>query len=337
MNKINIFSRFIFISLAALLLQCQPAAAFAEGRWAIDSDMKFNFGYLPSEKSPAASADTEIEKTADMGLSNPYLPDITNIKLDGFIGLGFPMPSVSESEKYNVFIKLFNFPESFKAEKSSLPIIEGYLLGGLRNGQELRDYAFDAKNLAVKLCLIEKSDAAFSETNPYPSLKINKNAQKEFVKNTIFSSLYITPGAAAKESANDDELAKYSANGVLAFHKEAVKMYKNQLIDLRCINDDKHYYFGLKMANGRHQMLRIIKVPKQPMVFANWRELPMPHDPAKIFLSGLLLLYKYDYVLKNGQNNIDSIPAVGSPQFEAQYEKINAHVLEIASVIKLKK
>ncbi|HNY12907.1 MAG TPA: hypothetical protein PKK26_15065 [Candidatus Wallbacteria bacterium] len=344
MGKIFLALLVAVLSLCAISCVSPAFAGGVNDGWKIDSDLKFNFGYLPPAKNVkniSESKGKDVEKPSDMGLSKPYLPDITNIALDGFIGMGFPVPAPADKGKYNLFIKLFTFPAAFKPEKSSLPIIEGYMLDKLESGKNIVEYASAGKNLAVKFCYVAKSDTVFSPENPFPSFIVKtagESVQQIFNENTIYSSLYITPNAPAGEKSNDNELAKFSAGGVLAFHGELVKMYGEKLIHLGApTGEDKHYFYGIRNASGGRQALTVVKVPKRPLVFENWRELPMPHDPAKIFLSGLLLLHKYDYALKDGVKDADVIAAVDSPEFNARFEKISAHVLEIASVVKLKK
>ena len=114
-------------------------------------------------------------------------------------------------------------------------------------------------------------------------------------------------------------------------------MFSEKLIALTPTGDDKHYYYGYKTPNGPRSVLSVIKIPRKPLVFENWREMPMPQDPAGIFLSGLLLMYRYDYAKNEGAILTDSIPVFGSTEFKEQFTKVNDHVLEIASVVKIKK
>jgi hypothetical protein len=407
---------FLIATLALALISGAAAfrsygfAAQGHGGWHIDSNMKFNFGYLPpsKEKAPEASEkdkknvknaaksekdkknaknaeaaekdkkaeqpaavpepDKNFEAPADLGFTSPFLPDITNIALDDFIKLGFPVTAPAAKGKYNLFIKLFNFPAAFKPELSSTPIIKGYQLDKLANGKLLTEYAADSKNLAVKFCHIAKSDAAFSAQNPFPAFKVNtvdKDAQNAFIESTVFSSLYVTPAVYAEgetaegeltkssidgktsenelekplagDETSENELARCSARGVQAFHTDIIKMFSEKLIALTPAGDDKHYYYGYKTPNGPRSVLSVIKIPRKPLVFENWRELPMPQDPAGIFLSGLLLLHRYDYAKNEGAILTDSIPVFGSSGFKEQFSKVNEHVLEIGSVVKLKK
>ena len=338
----KIMALFILVFMAGVL-GFQPAAVWAENNagWKIDSEMKFSFGYLPPAEENVRGAKTAVgekfENPSDMGFSSPVSPDITNIALKDFIGMGFAVPAPGDEQTYNFFIKLFNFPSSFKPESSSMPIIEGYLIDKLVEGKTIISYISDAKNLAVKLCYIAKSDTVFTKENPYPCLSVkvkDENAQSVFNNDTIFSSLYLTPLANAGAESSEAELARHSAEGVLAFHGELVKMYGEKLIPMTNAGDDKHLYFGVKMSP---EGLRVIKVPLKPLVFENWRKLPMPQDPSNIFLSGLLLLYKHDYILKSGDKIENAVLDLDSPEFKAKYKKISEHVLEIASVFKLKK
>lgn len=323
-------------------------ASQVESGWKINNAMKFNFGYLPptgvikAQSAIYAGKNYEnIERPIDLGFTRSYVPDITNINLEGFVGMGFPVKVKGEAKKYNFFIKLFMFPKFFNPEASSLPLIKGYFLDCLANGPKLIEYASQYRNLAVKLCYVDKSETVFSLENPYPALIIDtkdKNAQEYFNQNTIFSSLYIQPDKSCYEKIGDEELAKSSSRGVLAFHNEILKIYNEKLISLKSENDDKHYFYGIKNENNGRQILTIIKIAKQPLLFDNWRNLPMPQDPTKIFLTGLLLLHKYDYVLKDEKALAgNEIPPVDSPEFNKIFKKINTHVLEIASVVNLKK
>ncbi|OQA80099.1 MAG: hypothetical protein BWY32_01227 [bacterium ADurb.Bin243] len=330
---------FILVFMSGVL-GVWPAAVMGESDagWKIDSEMKFSFGYLPPVKKTTHGAEgtEKIEKPSDMGFSSPFLPDITNIALKDFIGMGFAVPAPEDAHKYNFFIKLFNFPGSFKPERSSMPIIEGYFLDKLVEGRTIISYVSDAKNLAVKLCYIAKSDTVFTKENPYPHLSVkvqDEAVQSSFNVNTVFSSLYLNPRVDAADESSEAGLARHSAEGVLAFHGELVKMYGEKLIPMANASDDKHLYFGKASSEG----LSVIKIPLKPLVFENWRNLPMPQGPTNIFLSGLLLLYKYDYVLKDGVKAGGAVSALDSPEFKAKYKKISGHVLEIASVIKIKK
>jgi len=299
--------------------------------------MKFNLGYLITADQKVKGV---VEKPRDMGFSKSFLPDITNITYKGFSDLGFPIPAVSSPETFNVFIKLFEFPESFVPRKSAIPIIEGFALDRLDAGKEVIGYSLNKRNLAVKLSLIAKSDSVFSPQTPYPAFEADASdagAQSEFNRATLFSSLYLTPKTLNANSIGVDEIARHSASGVRAFHKDILAVYDRDFMHLSSVTGGKYHIFGLKTGGekGRETVLTVIKVPYEPMVFNNWRDLPMPHDPSKIFLSGLLLIYRDEYVPRGGVMP-EIIPQIGSSAFACAFEKKSSHVLEIGSVVKLK-
>lgn len=342
---------FLAAFLAALFVSAFFLPAGADNRcrheaapgWQIDRDMKFNFGYLPAAAPKTACC---LEKPRDLGFGAPFSPDITNINFKGFSDLGFPVPKIDSPESHNFFIKLFEFPDSFVPRRSSMPIVEGFALDRVPGGGEIVGYSLDKRNLAVKMSLIAKSGTAFTPTNPFPAFAVGVHddcAQREFNDAVIFSSLYLAPGTAAPKAAvagaaGDDELARQSAGGVLAFHRDILETYRRDLTPLPAGGaEGKFYLFGAKNGEkkGVKTVLTVIRVPFEPMTFANWREMPMPHNPSKIFLTGLLLLYKDEYTSRTGFIP-GAVPPVGSPEFEATFIPKSSHVLEIGSVVKLK-
>ncbi|MBF0545771.1 MAG: hypothetical protein HQM08_15115 [Candidatus Riflebacteria bacterium] len=58
----------------------------------------------------------------------------------------------------------------------------------------------------------------------------------------------------------------------------------------------------------------------------------MPHNPKKIFLSGLLLVYYAEYQVPAGKTLSEQV--INSPEFNKEFPAKNASVLEVGSVVR---
>lgn len=267
-----------FISLLIILSGTLTAA-----EWQVDRQLRFQLAYIPDGKVVPA----DPVKVPSLKLTKDYLPDIDNIILSDIKGLGFTLPDRNKPEKYKLYLKLFNFPQNLKSVSICPEILNAYHIADMPgSGSKLIKYTSDNKNVAVKFGFIDASDRIFTEKNPYPELLSGKDSEfcNIFLKNTPFFSLYLNPGRTVKTSDND-ELARNSARGVVEFHKELIDHYNKTLIPVNGKKEDKYYSF----RDEKNKFT--IRIPKEPMVFKNWRELPMPTNPGHHFLSGLLLIY----------------------------------------------
>ena len=326
--KKNILCVFLVsILFAGFSFSLNAGAEDLQDGWKIDKELKYHLAYLP-EKEPEEG---DFEEPLPVGYTEDYMPDIANINLAGIIGLGFPLPSVEKAEDYNLYLKIYNFPECFEVEKSVLFGLNYYLLDKIKDGDFIYDFAADPHNVAVKKAFIEKSDKIFTEENSFPPLKVSSEEQDNFNEDIIFYSLYVNP-AEEKSFDTSDENARWSAEGVLAFHKELIKTYKENLWSASGAESDKYYYF-LKFHENSKDTFSVIKLQKEPFVFDNWRDMPMPADPGHMFLSGLLLIDGRDY--KINRAICPSEVMVESTEFFENYEEIKGNVFEVGSVVRI--
>lgn len=271
--------KLILAGLVAPLLCCQVFAQ--ECGWKTDSQMKFFLAYLPEAAAPGVKAP---ERPASMNLTPAYMADINNINLAAIKSLGFALPSREKDAEYNLFLKFFNYPGAKGLKRVPAGIVGDFRMEKLGGGVVAR-YAAEAHNDAVKFAYVDSSQKVFSEQVPFPPLLIDPAVSaKEFLRSVPFVSLYLSPDCKPAPAGTEDEKAAYSARGVLAFHKELLAAYKKSLKSSVCAEPEKYDCF--------EDAKSVIRVQKQPSVFANWRQLPMPSDPQRHFLSGLLLVYR---------------------------------------------
>ncbi len=312
--------------------------------WKIDEELKFHLAYLPAEENELSKGG-EVETPLSQGYTEDYLPDISNINLAAITGLGFPLPAVDKAEDYNLYLKLYEFPESFEVLHSTFPVMEDYFFDKMDKRDILRSFVKSSGNVAVKKAFIERSDKVFTPDDPFPPLRVSADdpqAQGTFNSNIRFYSLYLNPEKAKENFATHDELARWSAEGVLAFHRELIDVYCHNLVEVSGLEPDRYFYFLDKDYSGEAEYIygqdciAIIKVPRKAMVFDNWRDLPMPADPKHMFLSGLLLLYRTVYVpAEPGEaETIMSFP-VESPEFLEATGEACSTVFEVGSVVRV--
>lgn len=298
---------------------------FFSSSWRIDEPLRFHLAFLPSKEASGES----VETVKSLGYTEDYLPDIKNINYRDISNLGFPLPEIKDGEKHNLYLKLFEFPSCFDVTRTTMPLIEDYLLNKLEHGEILTHFLSAPQNVSVKMEFVEKSDKEFSPSSPFPSFKVLKDSQKEFNEDINFLSLYVNP-LEKKEGLLPDEQANWSARGVLAFHRELVKIYRKNLKELSGIDGDHYYYF---LQREDKNSVIIIKLPREAMVFTNWHDLVMPADPGHMFLSGLLLVYRTEYINQNNRN-IEK-ETVESEDFFKDFNKKKGTVFEVGSVVRI--
>lgn len=347
--------------------ETSPIVTCPDLNWKIDDNIKYHYGYMEPEWFHK-QVEPDIESIlwlipATVPFSTPNKPDITNIKLDGILNLGFPLPTRSVPQDYNFYLKFYHYPSCLNPAASAEKIIASYLLDQMQGIEILRNYMSRREKIYIKHGVIAESNRVFNETTPFPSLKLpaspiqykqigkikvqtfdvnpptliqnNITPQSLFDSSLPFVSLYLQPTTPEPSNASSAELANWSAQGMLAFYRELLELYRKHLIELD-INDPKMYYFVQPSYSVENQKTLIVvwRIPKEPMIFANFRSLPMPHDPEHIFLSSLLLVYREQYI---GENNLDALQhVIGSPDFQQVYEPAGAQVLEVGSVVVVK-
>jgi len=279
MKKILAFSCFLIV------LNILGLWAMAEDGWEIDQIMRFHLVYIPDGANMPSK---DARPVPSLGFTPDYLPDIDNIPLAAIKGLGFYLPSRDDEQKYKLYLKLFNFPSIFKPKNCAIPAIQAFSFDKMSEGVKITEFVKKPENIAVKFGYIEKADKKFTPEDPAPVFAVDATEvfEQGFNDHLLFYSLYVTPKSPKTEYASDDERANHSAQGVITFHKEIVELYKKAFKSVEGAEPDKYYYFEDSKTNT------LIKLPKLPMVFSNWRDLPMPSDPKHHFLSGLLLIYR---------------------------------------------
>jgi len=304
-------------------------ASFLPG-WIIDGEINFHLAFLPKDYNISS---TDMETPLSVGFTQDFLPDISNINLADIKGLGFTLPEKENPEKYNLYLKLFRFPESFDVNDSTLPVMASYHMDKIEGAESLTDFLEEPENVLVKMAFIAPSDEKFSPSNPFPSLKVDKKGgQKNFNDNMVFYSLYVKPGIKKETFNSNNERAEWSSQGVLSFHAELIEAYRDNLIEVSGTESETYYYF---MDIKDEKELSVLKVPKNPMVFKNWAELPMPNDPSHIFLSGLLLVFKTDYTENKPCRMNEKIWEVDSSDFLKYFSKTGGTIFELGSVVRI--
>jgi hypothetical protein len=215
------------------------------------------------------------------------MPDVDNIILSNIKELGFSLPDRSKPERYKLYLKLFDLPPEISAEKLCSEILDAYHISDMPGGGEIVRFTSVNDNVAVKLGYIDSKNKVFSPASPFPSFTVGEDAAfaSAFAKNTLFYSLYVNPDK-PMETDTDDELAHDSARGVIAFHQELLAHYNKTLKPVSGAEPDKYFYFRDETNRAS------IKIIQKPFVFDNWRQLPMPTDPQRHFLSSLVLIFR---------------------------------------------
>lgn len=280
-------------------------------RWAIDAALGFHLGWYAERDLPPGAA---VVTPPAVGYAPPERADISNINLTALRGLGFPVPGRDHDERYTFFLKFYRYPTVASAEWSARRVLDPLLALETACGDAVAAFVGDAANVLVKKGAIERSDWGFSAVHPFPPLTVLAGAwrlegrvvtpQEYLDRDVVFSSLYVRPVDAGADSAA----------GVRAFHAEILGLYREAFAEVEGRGD---YSF---VDDGDPRVRRVITVPRDPLVFKNFRDLPMPQDP-HTFLSGLLLIHEDDYVCD----------AVGKPR-----ERVRGHVFEVGSVVRIR-
>jgi len=318
--------------------------------WVINKELKFHYAHVetPKEEKLKKDSNFKIENfdIPDLApFSKPTLPDITNISLKGILDLGFPLPTRDKPENYKFFLKFYDYPSSLDPKVTSKKILTPFLLSELKGNENIFNYVNKKENVYIKDGFIEKNDYKFSRTNPYPILKVpmkiksnikgvNISSQELFDSGIPFSSLYVKTKEALPKNALEKDKISWSSKGLKSIHSELVNIYKHNYTEVKGIESQKYYYFidTSDMIKSNKQFT-LIKLLKDPMIFDNVKDLPMPNDPDHIFLSGLLLVFKTTYT-SNVNQYLNKL-IVDSNVFKKTHIKTNEHILEVGSVVNL--
>ncbi|NMC32556.1 MAG: hypothetical protein GYA36_08885 [Veillonellaceae bacterium] len=329
------------VFLIVLFLMALSSVAFgASADWRIDRNLRFHYAFF----DPQESSDQNLgEAPASAGFFPLHEPDITNISLRGLIDLEFPVPQKDGAERFRFYLKFYRFPESIDPQVTMHRLLNDFLLYKMSGGEDVYSYVGKRENLWIKKGYIAADSFRFSPTTIFPPLRVPRNentavsAQEKFDQAIPFSSLYVKPAEPAPSDLNRDQQAAWSTKGLIKFHRELERLYLVNYTEIQGVAGDKYRYFGrIDYSLGSADTtgaLTILRLPRRPMVFANYDSLPMPHDPTHIFLTGLVLVHKTVYSGRNPAAVISGAIPIGSVAFETAYTKVSAHVLEIGSVV----
>jgi len=332
--------RKFFVGLFAILLvslNTFVASSFAANPvtgWKINRDLKFHLVYLP--QTQAANVSGQLNPA----LRNipAYEPDITNIGYKDILGLGFPLPTRSAPERLKLYLKLYEWPKSLDHDISARKVLDAFLLRNIPGGSDLYDYVQARSQVRIKYATIDSSDKRFSQAQPLAAAV--PKTQDDFDSSVPFSSVYVLP-AKSTRAGTESEKAAASATGVLAVHRAIIDLYSRILIRLgEETAGDKVFFAEQRRCSDKPEELcglRVFEVQKKPFVFPNYKDLPMPQDPKKVFLSGLLLVKMTDYAAKNPADRSRLTALVpGSADFASSFIPIWSHLLEVGSVFDLR-
>lgn len=325
-----------FFVMAALLFQF---AARAEGAgWKIDNTLKYHLVYLPAENKAVSGASLATRSVMKPWLNNipAFAPDIDNIVYKNILELGFPLPVRNDAASLKLYLKLYKWPAQLNSVRSSQMIFDAFLLHGLPGGRRLYQLVKNPSNIFVKYASIEPANRVFSEQQPFVAPEIPK--QWEFDANVPFSSIYVSPDNISRKG-NEADQAHASAQGVIEFHAALSRLYEKSLHLLHA-SAEKRYFADFRRCSdksGEVCAVRIYEMPVVPLVFGNYRDLPMPQDAEKVFLSGLLLVKVTDY-LAHSPIPLEKLKKIqpGTDAFKASFRAGWSHMLEVGSVFDMR-
>lgn len=289
--------------------------------WQIDPLMKFSYGYLPTEKDKSY---TSCQNAFDY--TPAYQPDINNINLAAFAKLGFQVPAPKDANDYRFYLKLYKYPAKLNPEVSAAAVLKQFYLEKLPEEKYLRSFLANPENSYVKYSYIGLASQKFTQQNPMPQfcLPTNiKNAQQVFDGHLPFDTIYVASTANDSGLTIESQVAQ-SRNGLFALHNQLIAYYSDHLKQLNSSDIDSFYF---KLPDSTPNQLKVISIPKNPLVFNNWKDLPFPQDPKHIFATALVLVKQINYKVNPAAETADKsiVPATAA----------QTTILELGSVVKL--
>jgi len=333
--------RNLILVLAVLLTAWCGLVRAGQPAWLYDADLGFHFALLDSEE-PVADTDRKAAEPLAVGPNSaPWAADITNIDLDGIRNLGFPLPARPGPGSFTLYLKFFAYPAWLSTRVAVEQAVEGYGLDLLPDHLKLRAWLLRRDHLRIKKAFIAPTGRVFSAADPYPPLVLPcrniRNGDASMSPETYltrvvpFLSLYLNPAEPEPAGLTEDERAAWSGRGVIAFHKALLAAYERTFETLSGPDNDKFAYFRMPAVAGT-KTLTILKIPRVPLTFEKtWRDLPMPQNPRKVFLSALLLIFRSEYEVTG---TLAAGAVVDSPEFGAATKLLRAQVFEAGSVVR---
>lgn len=289
--------------------------------WQVDPVMKFSYGYLPTDRDKSY---TNCQSAFDYAPAGQ--PDINNINLAAFAKLGFQVPVPENAKDYRFYLKLYKYPPKLSAKKTAAQILQQFYLEKLPETRYLQNFLANPQNVYVKYSYIAPATRIFTKKDPMPQfcLPTNlNNSQQVFDSHLPFDTLYVASTSQNPDLSIESQVQQ-SRNGLFALHNQLIAYYQDHLKQLES-NDTDSFYF--KLPNSTPEMLKVISIPKNPLIFSNWKDLPFPQDPKHIFATALVLVKQTDYRIN---------PAKSSENKQAIPDKAgHTTILELGSVVKL--
>lgn len=336
--------KFVWLTLALLCLGIAPVSANTTSGWEVDRSIRFHYAYFDSQEKERLGP---FECPEIATFSRPYLPDVTNIWLKGLKDLDFPVPERVNEEKSRFYLKFYQFPLSIDPQITMHRTLNDFLLFKMSGQDDIYAYVAKRENLWIKKGHIAADAFPFSRNQEFPPLRVSIDSQKYhssqelFDRALPFSSLYVKPSGSPPPHLTRDETAAWSTEGLIAFHRELQLLYEKNFIEIRGMDEEQYRYFasvayGIQRP-GASRELTVIRLPRRPMIFANYADLPMPQDPDRVFLSGLVLVHKSTYASRNAMGVLSGTIAADGKEFQAANTETAAHMLEIGSVVIFRK
>ncbi len=248
-------------------------------------------------------------------LSAPWKADITNIALSGLQDLGFPIRQAAP-EGLNFYLKFFECPAGVDPLVSARRALSPLLVPQMAGFSQIQEVLARPGGVVIKKGVVAPAGDPFSPEHPFPPCLVPTGAagQEEFDLRTPFTSLYVQgDGSSPRTLAGTP--AEGSADGVLAFHAELLELLAATWAEVEGPDPSRFRTFQDRSQPGRTVLVR---VPLAPLVFQDFRSLPMPEDPERVFLTGLLLVYRDVYAGEPGVTTL-----------------LDSRALEVGSVVRL--
>lgn len=301
--------------------------------WRIDEPFRFNLAYLPSQTQRASG--TAVMEPLLKTIPS-YRPDITNIPYKNILELGFPLPPRKDADSLKLYLKLYTFPSTLNAVRSSHKILDDFLLYQIPGGRRLYEFSAQQPNVAIKFASIDVAHRAFTPERPFQSPTVP--AQWEFDSEIPFSTIYVKPegiGSARSES----EQAKQSTQGVINFRAAVRTAYDSSFHFLGAENEKRTYADFRRCPDriDRFCGVRVYELP-EAIIFTNYRDLPMPQDEKKVFVSSLLLIKLTDYTIRtpltNQERDTFRVPELS--RIQSTLTPLSSHILEVSSLLDMR-
>jgi hypothetical protein len=303
--------------------------------WGLNEGLRVHLAFFDENESRLSAIDSVT--SAPLGFSAPQEPDISNIVLKNILSLDFPLPRKEKPEHLKFYLKFYQFPAHLDQRISVRRVLESFLIDETSRGGMLMDFTREKKHVIVKKGIIDSEDRK-SDQAPFPPLSIPRLSFKDagamispqdyFDRQIPFASIYVIP----RGGKGDRDPALASSRGVLAFHRELLDLYGRVLTEVngppgsRCFVDETPIHYGLQTP----LRLSLYRIPTEPLVFKNYRDLPMPQDPSRMFLTGLLLLYREDIEIASYRGESLTVSLL-----REKGKVLSSQVFEVGSVVTL--